>query len=561
MIFMVTDWQVWTNRFVLREWQMKLIVYPVSIAIALLLSVQTASAKWYEASSENFVIYAEDSESDLREFADNLERFRAALKHLWPGGAKPPPSPSNRVTIFVTKGNNIIKLAGDTTRQVAGFYLPRAGGSIAFTPPVEKSRSSGGGTGSRVSGRKGNAAPPDFTQTVLLHEYGHHYMISTTELSLPLWYSEGFGEYVGATTFPADGSVGLGRPAQHRAAELQLSRQVPWTLLFDTKAYRKYKKKNKGSDAFYGQSWAVFHYLQSSEETQKVQKDYIKRLLSGESDLQAAQGAFGDLNKFGAKVIRYAFGKLHYLSFPPDWLPFKPVTVRELTAGEAVIMPVVMQSRRGVNREQAAKLVVDAREIAAKFPADAAVLAALAEAEFDAGNDDAAIAAADRATAAQPANINALIQKGYALFRKAKDASDKKAAFSAVRKHFSSINQIEKDHPIPLIYFYRAYSEQGSEPTENAKAAIDYALQLSPFDKTLRLNVAQQDMRDKRYAEARRHLWILANDPHRPEPADGAPDPIVRMLKEAEEKLGIAQDADDEETESSGEVAAAATGS
>lgn len=545
MIFMVTDWQVWTNRFVLREWQMKLIVYPVSIAIALLLSVQTASAKWYEASSENFVIYADDTEKDILEYASNLERYHTALAQLSPIPNKPPLSPSNRLTVFVTSGSNITKLSGDKTGFVRGFYVPKAGNPIAFTPPVEKSTSN----------------EPDFSQTVLLHEYAHHYDIFNKELSLPRWHNEGFGEYVGTTTFTKKGAVGLGRPAQHRVAELRLSRQVPWNVLFDTKAYRKFQKRHKDGDAFYGQSWAVYHYLQSTDETLKQLGDYKQRLRSGEGELQAAQGAFGDLEKFGAKVMRYAFGRIAYRLLAPEFISFKPVTVRELTAGEAAIMPVVMQSRRGVNREQAAKLVVDAREIAAKFPADAAVLAALAQAEYDAGNDDAAIAAADRATAAQPANINALIQKGYALFRKARDASDKKAAFLAVRKHFASINRIEPGHPIPLIYVYRSYNEQGVEPTENAKDALFGALQLSPFDKALRLNVAQQDMRDKRYAEARRHLWILANDPHRPEPADGAPDPIARMLKEAEEKLGIAQDADDEETESSGEVAAAATGS
>ncbi len=530
---------------------MKLIFYPAFIVIGLWLSVQTAFAKWYEASSDHFVIYADDSEDDVREFANNLERFHAALKNVSSSGDKPPPSPSNRVTIYVTSGNNITKLAGEKTQQIAGFYRPQAGGSIAFTPPVEKSRP--------------NEA--DFSQTVLLHEYAHHFAISQSQLSLPLWYSEGFGEYVGTTTFPKNGSVGLGRPAQHRAAELRQSRQVPWNLLFDTRAYKKYKAKNKGFNAFYGQSWAAFHYLQSTDETRKLQADYLKRISIGESDIEAARAAFGDLDKFGKKVIRYAFGRIFYLSLPASLISFKPVTLRGLSAGEAAIMPVVMQSRRGVNREQAAQLVPEARTIAAKFPGDAAVLAALAEAEYDAGNDDAAITAADQATAIQPANINAMLQKGYALFRKArdaegKDADDKKAAFSAVRKHFTAINKIEKDHPIPLIYFYRTYFDQGVEPTENAKNALDYALQLSPFDKGLRLNVARQDMKDKRYAEARDHLWILANDPHRTEPSDGRPDPITAMLKEAEEKLGIAQDdGDDTDGQDSGEEGNVATNS
>ncbi len=545
---------------------MKLIFYPAFIVIGLWLSVQTAFAKWYEASGDHFVIYADDSEDDVREFATNLERYHAALKILYKFGDKPPPSPSNRVTIYVTNSESAVaKLAGSDGKNVSGFYIPRAGGSIAFTPPVQKYRPTA--SGGRAPKNSAGSAPPDFSQTVLLHEYAHHFMISNLSFSLPLWFSEGFAEYVGSTSFGKGGTVGLGRPAFHRAGDLNFATSVPWKLLFDTKAYRKYKKKRSGFDSFYGQSWALFHYLQSTEETRKLQGDYLTRLARGEGELKSAVDTFGDLDKFGNKIERYITGGLYYRNIPADWLSFKPVTLRGLSAGEAAIMPVVMQSRRGVNREQAAKLVPEARTIAAKFPGDAAVLAALAEAEYDAGNDDAAITAADQATAIQPANINAMLQKGYALFRKArdaegKDADDKKAAFSAVRKHFTAINKIEKDHPIPLIYFYRTYFDQGIEPTENAKNALDYALQLSPFDKGLRLNVASQDMKDKRYVEARDHLWILANDPHRTEPSDGRPDPITAMLKEAEEKLGIAQDdGDDTDTQGSDEEGNVATNS
>lgn len=71
---------------------MKLIFYPAFIVIGLWLSVQTAFAKWYEASSDHFVIYADDSEDDVREFANNLERFHAALKNVSSSGDKPPTS-------------------------------------------------------------------------------------------------------------------------------------------------------------------------------------------------------------------------------------------------------------------------------------------------------------------------------------------------------------------------------------------------------------------------------------------------------------------------------------
>src|SRR5688500_14832570 len=94
------------------------------------------------------------------------------------------------------------------------------------------------------------------------------------------------------------------------------------------------------------------------------------------------------------------------------------ISVRKLRPGEAAMMPTIMESKVGVSTEEAQTLLPVARKIASAYPDDALGFAALAEAEFDAGNDDAAIAAADRAIAIDPQQIDAHIQKGYALARK-----------------------------------------------------------------------------------------------------------------------------------------------
>ena len=276
-----------------------------------------------------------------------------------------------------------------------------------------------------------------------------------------------------------------------------------------------------------------------------MHNDYLTRLIKGESEIEAAEGAFGDIKKFGKKIDKY-LRRTAFKFFPiaAENVKIGKVTLRELSVGEAKTMPLRMRSKRGVDEEQAAKLVVETRKIAAKYPGDAAVYSVLAEAEFDAGNDDAAITAADKALALNPKHINALLQKGYALFRKAENSDETDTVWPAVRKHFLSINKVEANHPIPLIYFYRTYLEQGREPTENAKTALDWALQLSPFDKGLRFMVAQQDMNDGRYAEARFRLLPLAYDPHRDGEEEG---PIFTMLRKAEIELGIRKENGDDE--------------
>ena len=155
---------------------------------------------------------------------------------------------------------------------------------------------------------------------------------------------------------------------------------------------------------------------------------------------------------------------MQYIRVPPDRLSVGQITVRRLSEGEAASMPIRIRSKRGVDEQTAAEVVLEAREVAGKYPDEPAVQAALAEAEFDVGNDEAAIRAADKALAAAPGNMTALIQKGYALTRMAAKAKTEEA-WRAARRHFVSVNKIENDHPIPLIYFYLSFlqTRQGAD--------------------------------------------------------------------------------------------------
>jgi tetratricopeptide (TPR) repeat protein len=208
------------------------------------------------------------------------------------------------------------------------------------------------------------------------------------------------------------------------------------------------------------------------------------------------------------------------------------VTVRPLRPGEAEMMPVVVESKAGVTQEEAAALLPEARRIAAKHPDDPAVLAALAEAEFDAGNDDEAIAAAERALAIDRGQIDAYVQKGYALTRRVKTATLPNTAWKDVRSWWVKANKVENDHPIPLVQYYLSFVDQGERPSTAAVDGLEWAMQLAPFDGSLRWLVAAQMINDDRYADAATALAPLAYSPHPGEHTDRA----RRLLEEVEAK-------------------------
>lgn len=469
--------------------------FSLGFALALGLSVP-AQADWHVAESDHFVVYADDRAKDVHEFAEALERYHSAMS-LLQMRENTKPSPSNRVTIFVVGSEGKIrKLAGENAKNVAGFYIPRAGASRAFVPEIN------------MRGRE-----TDFSVTVLLHEYAHHFLISAAPYAMPRWVNEGAAEFFASAKFEKDGGLQIGAPAYHRAAELAFAKDVSVEELIDPELYEK--NKGKRFDAFYGRAWALYHYLYFNKERSGQLRNYMVGIAEGKAPRTAAIDAFGDLDTLQKEVDRYIDQRrMNVWTLDADMLPTNPVTVRQLSEGEGEVMPLRIRSQRGVDREEALALLPEIREIAAEYPRDAAVLTALAEAEYDAGNDDEAIAAADRALAIDPNRKNAYVQKGYALFRQAASATDEDAAYAAAMAPFSALNRLENDHPIPLMYYYRSFVERGEEPNENARLALEQAMQFAPFDKSLRMNAAMMQASEGKIAIARQTIAPIANDPH-----------------------------------------------
>jgi len=470
---------------------MGMIRFIISV-ILLSLITAPAHARWRMAESDHFVIYADDRAQDLARFGDMLERYHSAME-LLTGHETGTPSPSNRVTIYAVGSKaQIQRLSG--SRDIAGFYSPRAGGSSAFVQDIRL-----------------NTRESDFSLTVLLHEYAHHFTMTSSPQAMPRWLSEGGAEFFASADFPRNGDVEIGRPAYHRAGAILYELEVHVRDLIG------YDQSEDRPDigAFYGRSWLLYHLLAFTPERRGQLQHYVAALAEGESSLAAAELAFGDLDALNddvnayAKKRRMSFHKLRAEGLQPG-----PVTIHELSDGMDAVLPLMIRSKRGVDEEEARELLPQIREIAAEYPEDAGVLAALAEAAFDAGEDAEAIAAADRALALDPQKVNAYIQKGYALFRMADEADDPEAAYVTAMEPFAELNQLENDHPLPLISYFRAFVRSGQRPNQMAQDALERAGQLAPFDHGLKMTIAQMQAAEGKLELARYNLRPLAANPH-----------------------------------------------
>ncbi|MBR0553947.1 hypothetical protein [Stakelama marina] len=453
-----------------------------------------AAAHWRKATSDHFIIYADSSESWLRRFATKLEQFDSGFRFL--RQMKPlPGEKSNRMTVYVlTNSDRVAQLCGDCG-NVAGFYQPRVGGSVAFTFK-------------RQAGENGISP-----QVVLFHEYSHHMLLENYSVAYPKWFSEGFAEFYSTATFDSDGAMNLGKPANHRAYALFRLSPIPLRTLL---APGSEEMDDSETESFYGRSWLLTHMLTFDDKRSGQLHEYLTLVSSGTPSLEAAKKAFGDLDKLEKELDRYlSHNRMSYFKIAGDKLHVGPIKIVETSEGQDEMMRLRIRSDRGVNRKQARDIVEDARAKAADFPNDPAVQTELAEMEYDAGNDDAAEAAADRAIAADPARRDALLYKARVEMRRALAADDHRPeTWEKARSWIVKANRLDPNAAEPLLYYYRSFVDAGETPSKMARIGLERAFTLSPQDPGLRMLFIRQLLEDADVKLARKLSMALAYSPH-----------------------------------------------
>lgn len=455
-----------------------------------------AWADWRVAETAHFIVYANASEAALRRNAERLEKFDKALR-LSRGIPESSLGKAGRVTVyFVSSEDRVATLAGRA--DVAGFYIPRAGASVAFVPDDLSAE------GPLALG----------SQQVLQHEYAHHFMFTTwPDAAFPSWVSEGWAEFHATAKFDRDGSLQFGAAPMYRAYGLLTGNSLPIQQILAGAAG---KLRSDQRDALYGRGWALVHYLTFEPSRKGQLSAYLDAITKERKSPEAAAAAFGDLRALNKELDRFLQQpKITGFRIRAENLAIPPVTLRLLRPGEAAIMPVRIRSDAGVDEKTAPGVYADAKKIAARFPDDPEVQRALAEAAYDAGDHAAALAAADRAIAADPKSVEAQCYRAMAQMALAEAAKDDKPeTWTAIRQTIGRANRLDTEDPRPLVLFFRSYADRRQWPPQIARDGLMHAFELAPQDRGLRMQAAGMLMAEKKLTLARSMLLVLTYDPH-----------------------------------------------
>ena len=473
------------------------------VALALLAGTP-AQAAWLRAETKHFIVYDNAGERAVRALAGDLERFDGLIR-LFHSTPEAPGSESNKLTVWVVSDVDAVRrLCLGCPSGVAGFYNGRASGSVAFTPR-------------RAEDKAQNPNALD-AQTILFHEYGHHFLLGGYLFAYPAWFSEGYAEFV--STAQIGDKLTIGAAAQHRAYGLLDGPTLPATALFDPQSRKALTDRQL--DALYGRGWLLTHWIMFDKDRREKFHRYLIALNDGTPSLKAATAAFGDLKALDRELDRYLHqSKIPGMTLDRSRVPDPVVTIAPLSAGAAELVPFRLVSTRGVDHQTAVSLYAKAAPVAARHPDDSVAQGWFAEIATDAGETAAAGQAVQRALAADPKSAQGLT---YAAILAMRAAAKSKAAadWAAARRAIVLANRADPDRAQPLVLFYSSFEAEGTPPRKSAIDGLYRAQELAPQDPSVRVMAARQLIRDGDLVGARRMLAPLAYNPHAPADNPGA---------------------------------------
>ena len=124
------------------------------------------------------------------------------------------------------------------------------------------------------------------------HEYVHSH-VNENIPGAPLWLNEGLAEFYGSLQF-SSGEAVLGAPLMHYIRYLRQEELLPLTNLFSINTSSEHYNESDKTGVFYGQSWALVHYLMLGDRGRQDQfKRFLNLITRGESSAKAIEDTYG----------------------------------------------------------------------------------------------------------------------------------------------------------------------------------------------------------------------------------------------------------------------------
>jgi hypothetical protein len=451
-----------------------------------------AGAEWRRAESPNFVLYANESESRLRERILLLENFEQLLRMLSSGEEQPGP----KLHVYFVSGIDDLRVIRPLPDGIAGIYTPSDEGIAAFVD----GRAEGRGT------------------EILFHEYAHHFMAQHMAAAYPAWYVEGFADYLATVRFTRR-RIEIGHFSEGRIYQL---REGGWLPLDRVLSGGTGGLNGEAMSAFYAQSWLLVHYFYSSPERQAAGSRLLGALSRGADPAEAVEAATGlNLQAFTQELRDYLLGRLMARQAAPFDNAPPSVTITSMPAAADDLILYEAALRVGIPEENQQAHLQRVRSLAARHPEDPLAMQVRAHAEVLYGNAEAADGLLDRLLATREGDAQLLYLKGLRYLKAAESDDPPEGAAATARTWFARARAADPNHFQSLVRYVESLRGEG-EYTEEMSEMLVQATRLAPQVASIALNAAAVLMTRGEYQQAIELLAPLAANPHDASLADAA---------------------------------------
>lgn len=206
--------------------------------------VNTASAKdaWISLHTRNYQLVGNVKESELREIAVQLERFRHIFTKQFENADLNSPVPT---TVVVFKNSDSFDPYKRVANVNSAAYF-QAGTDMNY-----------------IAMALGNWLSDPFE--MIFHE-SVHLLVNNKVRSAPSWFNEGLAEYFSTLDFlpekkKGEKRVAFGKPILHHLIKLRENKLLPLETVFAVDTSSPFYNEADKKSMFYAESWALIHYL------------------------------------------------------------------------------------------------------------------------------------------------------------------------------------------------------------------------------------------------------------------------------------------------------------
>jgi len=464
---------------------------------------------WVKAESDHFTVYSNSSSAVAKQYVQRLEAYYYTMYELYKAKNTDADLTRPRFTAYLLRDRRDMRaIWPNIDENVAGFYRQCEDGSAAY---ASYEVAIAGGTTHLKKQKDG------FLDSVLFHEYAHHFMFENYNVALPAWYVEGFAEYF--MTMQIDGnSIAIGQVEPERYSRLVGEGWIDYADMLRGVRQTQSEKVLQ----FYAQSWLLTHYIMASPERIQIFAAYIGDVDAGADPVKTFESRFGIPMKDLPKTLHdYLQKGVPVVSFSFKSMPAPDITLTAMpkSADQLLMWKSAFETcgadRLGndlIDRMNAERLKYGNDTFSQLAVARAVILhdepSSARYAEFQ--------TLLTQYVAANPQDSEALYLLGRSYYRQgtAKNDSDAVGHMASARSALLKAYKLDPLYAPTLYYVSLAQSNLPSYPNDAAINAAVQASNLAPSVDEYAWYAAHLLILKDRGADAAVLLTPLATNPH-----------------------------------------------